>query len=400
MDTHIIERLNRALADKGLSISQISEHLEIDRSVLNKFLNGQRIPNIEVIMKILEFLFPNEMDRYTILRGLVSSFKTIYPLKVILDIARLNRDEETVTKAAEIINHTSKQKDREWADYYLLWQKYRAGKLDKAQYLEALISSPIQSIELTAFKNLSLCFYHYSITSQPEIALEYCDKARQIIEELPPSLLRKSYLSRYYNYYGQIMMRANHLEKTIMYLENSNKYVISYLLKGFNLYNIGVIDQYKDHKRSIELIMEGQSIMRELACYDPSLQQLADYILKETIPLNKIIADDFADINEEELLYPQSKIMYNIKSNNIEKARYLLDQLSEEEKEDEYFLLCAGMIEKSIPLLMKSLSKFIEKYLINEAELPIRELLKLGCDKTIIDSLINARLGNNKVVVN
>ncbi|HYK73580.1 MAG TPA: helix-turn-helix domain-containing protein, partial [Pseudoneobacillus sp.] len=292
MDTHIIERLNRALADKGLSISQISEHLEIDRSVLNKFLNGQRIPNIEVIMKILEFLFPNEMDRYTILRGLVSSFKTIYPLKVILDIARLNRDEETVTKAAEIINHTSKQKDREWADYYLLWQKYRAGKLDKAQYLEALISSPIQSIELTAFKNLSLCFYHYSITSQPEIALEYCDKARQIIEELPPSLLRKSYLSRYYNYYGQIMMRANHLEKTIMYLENSNKYVISYLLKGFNLYNIGVIDQYKDHKRSIELIMEGQSIMRELACYDPSLQQLADYILKETIPLNKIIADD------------------------------------------------------------------------------------------------------------
>ncbi|WP_442596426.1 AimR family lysis-lysogeny pheromone receptor [Neobacillus sp. D3-1R] len=400
MRKKIIEKLNRAIANKELSISQMSEQLEIDRTVLNKFVNGQRIPNIEVIMKVLDFLFPKEMDRYLILRDLVPSFKTIYPLKVILDIARLNRDEATVTKAAEIIKHTSKQKDREWADYYLLWQNYRAGKMDKAQYLESLLSASIHSKELKAFKYLSLCFYHYSISSQPEIALEYCEKAKQIIDELPPSLLRNSYLARYYNYYGQILMRANNLEDTIFYLEKSNQYVISYLLKGFNLYNIGVIYQYTNHKKSIDLIMKGQSIMRDLSCFDPSLQALADYLLKETIPLNKIIANDFADIKEEDLLYPQSKIMYNIKINNLEKARYLLNELTEEEKEDEYFLLCAGMIEKSIPLLMKSLSKFIEKYLINEAELPIRELIKLGCDKTIIDSMINARLGNNKVFVN
>jgi transcriptional regulator with XRE-family HTH domain len=396
MDTQVLESLNRAIGSKGLSISQISEKLEIDRSIFNKFVNGQRIPNIEVIYKILHYLFPNNQERYKIFRSLVPSFKTIQPLKVMVEMARLNRDEETVLQAANIIKNASKQKDKEWADFYLLWQDFRSGVLDKDQYLESLVSFPIQSDELKAFRILTLCHYHLSISNQYETALEYCLKAKPVIDPLPPSLLKNSYLARYYGYQGQLLMRKFDVENTITLLEKSNIFSISDLMRGINIYNMTAILRFTDYQKACDYLQDVATNLRQFVDYDPGLGPLADYFVQELVPLTKIYSYDLEGIQEEKLLYPSSQFMYHFRSGNHQKAREILDNLSEEDKDHEFYVLCEGILEKSIPILLKSLSKWIEKYELHEGQFAIRELQKLGCDQLIIDSMVNARLGSRK----
>lgn len=400
MDIQVLEQLNRALGSKGLSISQVGEHLEIDRSILNKFVNGQRIPNIEVIYKILTFLIPDDGERYSIFKSLVPYFKTIQPLKVILEMARLNRDEDTVLQAANIIKNASKQKDKEWADFYLLWQEFRSGAITKEEYKNTLVSYPIQSEELKVFRKLSLSHYHLSISNQYEIALEYCLNVETDIEALSPSLLKNSYLARFYGYHGQLLMRKFDVVNAVPLIEKSNMYAISDLMKGINLYSMTGILRFTDYQKACDILEEVYSILQPFIVYDPSLGSLADFFVQELLPLTKIFANDLKDIREENLRYPYSQILYNIRIGNHQKARELLNNLSREEKEHEFYVFCEGILEESIPILLKSLSKWIEKYELQEAQFAIRELQKLGCDQLIIDSMVNARLGNKKTFVN
>jgi transcriptional regulator with XRE-family HTH domain len=53
LDKEILETINREIGKQELSITQISELLDFDRTLLTKFLNGNRIPNIEVLFKLL-----------------------------------------------------------------------------------------------------------------------------------------------------------------------------------------------------------------------------------------------------------------------------------------------------------------------------------------------------------
>jgi hypothetical protein len=121
------------------------------------------------------------------------------------------------------------------------------------------------------------------------------------------------------------------------------------------------------------------------------LVYIADFILDTMIPRSRLIGNDLEGIKEEDLKNTQVKVIYHIQSKAIAKARELLENLTEEEREDEILLICQGIIEKSIPILMKSLIKCIEINQINEGYLAVKELITLGFDQSMVDLMLRIR---------
>lgn len=400
LDKEILETINREIGKQKLSITQISELLDFDRTLLTRFLNGNRIPNIEVLLKLLNYLFPETHVAYGILRRITPYLKSLQSLKVMLELARLNRDEKTVSVAAKIVRNASLQKDKEWADCYLLWQEFRSGSLDKDKYLDSILTISLQSDEMRAFRFIALAHFHYAYSDHKSLANEYIEKARVIIDSFQPGLIKNSYLARYYGYKSQIALSKSIKpdDTTLKYFNKSNEYAISELMVGVNYYNLGLIYQHHDHQLAIKYIKKTRSILKVYNQYDSSLTFFIDYI-EELIPRISILANDFDGIKEDELNSIKNKLIYNIKMGNKTKARELLNSITDEEKENDFILYCHGILESSIPILMKCLSRNIEVSQIYETPLPVRALLQLGIDQSIIDAMINAKYGDIKYYV-
>jgi transcriptional regulator with XRE-family HTH domain len=400
LDKEILEIINREIGKQKLTITQISELLDFDRTLLTKFLNGNRIPNIEVLLKFLHYLFPETHAAYGILRRITPYHKSLQSFKIMLEIARLNRDEETVSEAAKILSNASLQKDKEWAECYLLWQEFRSGSLDKDSYLDSFLTITLQSDEMKAFRFIALAHFHYAYSDHKSLANEYIEKAKVIIDSLQPGLLKNSYLARYYGYKSQIGLSKSVKpdDTTLNYFNQSNKYAISELMVGVNYYNLGLMYQHHDHLLAILYIQKTLSILNIYSQYDSSLKFFIDYI-EELIPRIRILANDFDGIEEEDLTSIKNKLIYNIKKENQAKARDLLNVITDEEKENDFILYCQGILESSIPILIKCLSRNIEVSQIYETPLPVRALLQLGIDHSIIDAMINAKYGDIKYYI-
>lgn len=313
-----------------------------------------------------------------------------------LELATLQRDNETVYKLAELLRMTSSTKHKEWADFFILWLDYRVGKIDNDTYLHSLLTTPLQSDELKAIRNIRLMHYYYTTLSKFDLAGQYGVKAKEELDALPDSLIKSSYLSKYYLYRGHITLLSNYdlVDTCIRDFEKSIEYSVSPIVIGINLYNLGVTFQYHHHQKACEYFIQAESIFRQCATYDASLVYIADFILDPMIPRSKLIGNDLEGLGEEDLKHTQVKVLYHMKTNNIPKARELLDNLMENERDDEILLMCQGMIEKSIPILMKSLLKCIEINQINEGYLAIGELIELGFDQSMVDLMLRIRENN------
>ncbi|HLO12308.1 MAG TPA: AimR family lysis-lysogeny pheromone receptor [Pseudoneobacillus sp.] len=393
MDKELLALLNQEIGKTKLSISQLSEILGIDRSIFNKFINGQRVPNIEDIVKILHYFFPNHLDSYELLKRLIPSFKSLQSFKVMLEFATLQRDNETILNVAEMLRMTSSTKHKEWADFFILWLDYRLGRIDNDTYLHSLLTTTLQSDELKAIRNIRLMHYYYTTLSRFDLAGQYGVKAKEDLDALPDSLIKNSYLSKYYLYRGHITLLSNYelIDTCIDDFKKSMEYAVSPLVIAINLYNLGVTFQYHDHQKAIEYFRQAESIFRKCSTYDASLVYIADFILDPMIPRSRLIGNDLDGIREVDLKHTQVKVLYHIKTNNIAKAKEILDNLKEDEFNDEILLMCLGTIEKSIPILMKSLLKCIELNQINEAYLAIKELMALGFDPSMVDLILRVR---------
>jgi hypothetical protein len=132
--------------------------------------------------------------------------------------------------------------------------------------------------------------------------------------------------------------------------------------------------------------------------YDSSLKFFIDYI-EELIPRISILANDFDGIKDEDLTSIKNKLIYNIKMGNETKASELFNGISDEEKENDFIMYCQGILESSIPIIMKCLSRNIEVSQIYETQLPVRALLQLGTDQSIIDAMINTKYGDIKYYI-
>jgi hypothetical protein len=111
------------------------------------------------------------------------------------------------------------------------------------------------------------------------------------------------------------------------------------------------------------------------------------------------LANDFDGIKEEDLTSIKNKLIFSIKMGNETKARELFNSITDEEKENDFILYSQGILESSIPFLMKCLSRNIEVSQIYETPLRVRALLQLGIDHSIIDAMINAKYGDIKYYV-
>jgi transcriptional regulator with XRE-family HTH domain len=393
MDKELLALLNQEIGKKKLSISQLSEIIGIDRSIFNKFINGQRVPNIEDIVKILHYFFPNQLDSYELLKRLIPSFKSLQSFKVMLELAILQRDNETVFDVAEMLRTTSSTKHKEWSDFFILWVDFRISKIDNDTYLHTLLTTPLQSDELKAIRNIRLMHYYYTTLCRFDLADQYGSKGKEELDALPDSLIKSSYLSKYYLYRGHITLLTNYklMDSSIHDFEKSMEFCVSPIVIGINLYNLGVTFQYHDHQKACEYFIQAETIFRQCSTYDSSLVYIADFILDTMIPRSRLIGNDLEGIKEEDLKNTQVKVIYHIKSKAIAKARELLENLTEEEREDEILLTCQGIIEKSIPILMKSLIKCIEINQINEGYLAVKELITLGFDQSMVDLMLRIR---------
>lgn len=393
MDKELLALINQEIGKKKLSIRQISEILGIDRSIFNKFINGQRVPNIEDTVKLLNYFFPDHLESYELLKRLIPSFKSLQSFKGMLELATLQRDNETIYEVADLLRMTSSTKHKEWADFFILWLDYRMGRIDNDTYLHALLTTPLQSDELNAIRNIRLMHLYYTTLSRFDLAHQYGVKGKEDLDALPNSLIKSSYLSKYYLYRGHITLLSNYelIDTCIHDFKKSMEYSVSPIVIGINLYNLGVTFQYHDHQIACEYFKQAESIFRHCSTYDASLVYIADFILDPMIPRSKLLGNDLDGIKEEDLKHTQVKVLYHMKTNNIAKARELLDNLKEEEREDEILLMCQGTIEKSIPILMKSLLKSIEINQINEGCLAVKELLELGFDQSMIDLMLRIR---------
>jgi transcriptional regulator with XRE-family HTH domain len=396
MDRELLSLLNQEIGKKELSISQLSETLGIDRSIFNKFINGQRVPNIEDVYKILHYFFPNDLEAYEWLKRLIPCFKSLQSFKVMLELATLQRDNETVFKIADQLKMTSSTKHKEWADFFILWVEYRTGKLDNNTYLHTLLTTSLQSDELKVIRNIRLMHYYYTALVRFDLAWEYGRKAKEALDDLPDSLIKSSYLSKYYLYSGHMTM-LSHYELNpacIADYKKSIEYAVSPIVIGINLYNLGVTFQYHNDQKACSYLQQAQSIFRRCSTYDSSLVYIADFILNPMIPRSKLLANRIEEIKEEDLQHSQVKVLYYMKTNQYDRAKEILDHLQEEESEDEILLYCQGKLEKSIPLLMKSFLRCIELNQINEGFLAVKELIALGFDRTMIDLMLRVRDNN------
>jgi transcriptional regulator with XRE-family HTH domain len=393
MDKELLALLNQEIGKKKLSISQLSEIIGIDRSIFNKFINGQRVPNIEDIVKILHYFFPKDLESYELLKRLIPSFKSLQALKVILELATLQRDNETVFEVAELLRMTSSTKHKEWADFFILWVDFRVGKIDNDTYLHTLLTTPLQSDELKAIRNIRLMHFYYTTLCRFDLAHQYGLKGKEELDTLPDSLIKSSYLSKYYLYRGHITLLSHYelMDSCIHDFEKSMEFCVSPIVIGINLYNLGVTFQYHDHQKACEYLIQAETIFRQCSTYDASLVYIADFILDTMIPRSRLIGNDLEGIKEEDLKNTQVKVIYHIKTKTIAKAKELLENLKEEEREDEILLICQGMIEKSIPILMKSLIKCIEINQINEGYLAVKELIALGFEPSMVDLMLRIR---------
>jgi tetratricopeptide (TPR) repeat protein len=396
MDKELLGLLNQEIGKKKQSISQLSEIIGINRSIFNKFINGQRVPNIEDSVKILNYFFPENLESYELLKRLIPNFKSVQSLKMILELAILQRDNETVYKVAELLRMTSSTRHKEWADFFILWLDFRVGKIDNDTYLQTLLTTPLHSEELKAIRNIRLMHFYYTTLSRFDLAHHYGLKGKAELDALPDSLIKSSYLSKYYLYRGHITLLSNYeLVDTCMDdFEKSIQYSVSPIVNGINLYNLGVTFQYHDYQKACEYLKQAESIFRKCSTYDESLVYIADYIKEPMIPRSRLIGNSLEGICEENINHNQVKVLYYIKTNNIPKAKEILAQLNEEEREDEILLMCQGKIEKSIPILMKSLLKCIELNQINEGYLAIKELIAIGFDPSMIDLILRIRENN------
>ncbi|MHC0037622.1 AimR family lysis-lysogeny pheromone receptor [Pseudoneobacillus sp. C159] len=393
MDRELLSRLNQEIGKKDLSISQLSEVLGIDRSIFNKFINGQRVPNFEDVYRILNYFFPHNLESYEWLKRLIPSFKSIQSIKGMLELATLQRDNQTICTIANMLKTTSSTKHKEWADCFILWNDYRLRKIDHDSYLHALLTAPVQTDELKAIRDIRLMHYYYTTASRFDLAQQYGAKAKEILDALPNGAIKSSYLSKYYLYCGHITLLGNYqfIDSCVEHFHQSMEHAISPIVIGINLYNLGVTFQYHNHEKACHYFTQAENILRHCATYDDSLRYIADFILDPIIPRSKLIGNDLEGIREEDLKHPQVKVLYYIKINNLAMAKEILNNLSPEEREDEILLWCRGVIENSIPILMKSLLKCIELNQINEGYLAIKDLTRLGFDQSMIDLMLRIR---------
>jgi transcriptional regulator with XRE-family HTH domain len=393
MDKELLALLNLEIGKRNLSISQLSEVLGIDRSIFNKFMNGRRVPNFEDVYKILHYFFPNYLDSYEWLKRLIPNFKSLQSLKGMLELATLQRDNETIYAITEVLRITTSTKNKEWADFFILWNDYRLKKIDHDTYLHALLTTPLQSDELRAIRDIRLMHYYYTTVSRFDLAQQYGLKAKEALDALSDGPIKSSYLSKYYLYCGHITLLRNYqlIESSVNDFHQSIEYAISPIVRGINLYNLGVTYQYRDHVKACEYFTQAEEIFRNCSTYDDSLKYIADFILDPMIPRSRLVGNDLEGIQEGELKHTQVKVLYQVKTNNLDKAREMLDNLTEEEREDEIVLWCRGVMEKSIPILMKALLKCIELNQINEGYLAVKELIELGFDQSMIDLMLKVR---------
>ncbi len=406
MNVEIKKMLLTGLERKNQSVSQVSEILTIDRSVINKYVNGQRIPNIEQILKINEYLIDGMANRHDALKIICEEMKSVWSLKIAIEIARYNRDENMVRSIARKLRTASKPEVKEWADFYQLFTRFREGTITQDEYYDQMIQFKIRSTELEAYRQLSLAFYHFGIEGDLIKAYKTNQKAEVAVNKLDNSLLKRSYLSRLYGLYGALTLRLQNKEVAVSreYYQKCIDYSITELTKSVYRYNLATTYIFSDKEKAIE-IMETEIAAWKKEEYFGGVAPLAHYLEDYTIITLKIFNGELETINVEEI-HDECKILYYIHTGDLEQAKVIykrLEPLAKEKPETLFsipmYYLCGGILYESTPLLFQALSKLVETYNLFEAKYAIDELVKQGVSMDIIDAMISSKIGSDRIFI-
>ncbi|MBE4907193.1 helix-turn-helix transcriptional regulator [Bacillus luteolus] len=397
MDLHIKTRLSKALADTSITVTELSKTLEINRSTLNKFLNGERVLGLEELLKVLDFLIPIYSERYNLLKAISLEYKTIQPLKTMLEIARLNRDPSFEKEIISIIRKASKQKDREWADFYEIFSNYREGKVDGEQFYSEVISFKTQSEELQAYRQYTIAFYYLVIEMNPVKAKLQLEKCKDAIFNLPETLLKKCFKYKWYDQMGTLVMKVGTpTEETLEEARNYFKKALEHSILDFTnyltRYNIGTTYQYNQPMKFYEILNDALEFIKKHGITIPH----EGFYRSVFLPLCLVQAEEY-DRVEINSLHILPKALYYSQKGKIEELQNLIENADKEVSENSFIQYCLGSVKKDIPLLLKSFVQCIEEYDLLTARYPMNELLSMGFTQDMLESIIQLKFNQGRL---
>lgn len=383
--------LNEGLAEKGISLSKVSETLDIERTIISKYINGQRVPSMEVILKVNRYLLKEPYDRVIAIKLIIPFIKSIQSMKVALELAMLYRDKESKYQVINMIRTSSKPIYREWGEFYELFLLHQDEKIDELELLDRIIKFKTHSDELEVFREIMIIFYHFNISADWPQVLDLIQKTKPKAEALPDSLLKSSYLSRLYNFLGTVGLRlgALEVEESRKWLQLSSEHSLSELTKFSNTYNLGTTFQFSNPLKGCELIERAATFWEKNNV--PVFSEAVPYIRSSTLNILRLNADAIHEVDIDGEISNEAKIYYYIKKNDYDKARTIYEGLTKEEQDSEFILYCKGVIDESIPILFQSFMKFVGRHDFFEAKYPADELMKLGIDTSVLEALKKAK---------